>query len=142
MLACYVRINTDVCMSCWSHPICVTSGSHIGIQLGMHKEFFVSRLPSTQTGFDRHLWLWGKDHCDAGVRNVRVKTSSAQYVGIWHAEVLSLALEEGYPGTGHAKSSLRLLIGEPGPAGFTSDIQVPCVPGYESVFYNGPPMST
>lgn len=58
-----------------------------------------------------------------------MKTSSAQYIGIWHAEVLSMAMEEGYPGMGPIQSSLRLLIGEVGPAGFTSDIQVPWVSG-------------
>lgn len=49
-----------------------------------------------------------------------------------------MALDEGYPGTGPVQSSLRLLIGEPGPAGFTSDIQVPWVPGCESIFYMVP----
>lgn len=77
----------------------------------------------------RHTQLCNCGFYAAAVRNVRVKTSSAQYIGIWHAEVLSMAMEEGYPGTGPIQSSLRLLIGEVGPAGFTSDIQVPWVSG-------------
>lgn len=71
-----------------------------------------------------------QEFCSTAYRNVRVKTSSAQYIGIWHAEVLSMGLEQGYPGTDQVRSSLKLLIGEPGPAGFTSDMQVPWVPGY------------
>lgn len=37
-------------------------------------------------------------------------------------------IEQKLPGVGQTPS-LRLLIGEPGPSGFTSDIQVPWVPG-------------
>eukprot|EP00892_Ulva_mutabilis_P002272 jgi/Ulvmu1/12045/UM083_0058.1 len=69
----------------------------------------------------------------AAYRNIRVRTSSAAFVGIWHAEVVSMGIEEGYPGGGQVASSLRILIGEPGPAGFTSDIQVPWSPGCQEV---------
>lgn len=65
-------------------------------------------------------------------KNFSVKSSTRRYVGIWHAQVLSLSIEDSYPGNAGIATSLRLSIGEPGVDGYCSELQVPWSPGYDS----------
>lgn len=66
----------------------------------------------------------------AAYKNFSVKNSTKRYVGIWHARVLSLSIEDRYPGDGGVVTSLKLSIGEPGTGGYSSELQVPWSPGY------------
>ena len=66
----------------------------------------------------------------AAYKNFTVKNSTRRYVGIWHAQVLSLSIEDSYPGDGDVATSLKLSIGEQGADGYTSELQVPWSPGY------------
>lgn len=65
----------------------------------------------------------------AAYKNFSVKNSTKRYLGIWHAQVLSLSIEDSYPGNGDVATSLKLSIGEPGVDGFSSELQVPWAPG-------------
>jgi hypothetical protein len=68
----------------------------------------------------------------AAYKNFSVKNSAKRFVGIWHAQILSMSIEDSYPGNDKVKTSLKLSIGEPGVDGFSSELQVPWSPGYVS----------
>jgi hypothetical protein len=67
-----------------------------------------------------------------GFRNAKVRFSSNMNAGIWHAEVLGISVEDSLirDSSGRFQSTIRLLVGEEGIDGFTSDMQVPWSSGY------------
>ena len=71
----------------------------------------------------------------AAYKNFSVKNSTKRYLGIWHAQVLSLSIEDSYPGNGEIATSLKLSIGEPGTDGYSSELQVPWAPGYVACLF-------